>query len=62
MVALLSSVTVSLLCLRLRRIKNTDNLSTSTSGSQYYGSTVDTLKSRLSLKSEYIHSNQARIP
>jgi len=83
-VALISSVIVSLLCLKLRRIKdneatvddqitnskdlltNRNSLSGSSSNRMFNpgsgNNSIDTLRSRVSLKTEYVHSTQARIP
>jgi hypothetical protein len=80
MVALLSSVIVTFLCLRLRKHKSSDNSDTlDAGGTQHLRSTLglsqkmsenayviggssDMLRSRMALKSEYVHSAQARIP
>jgi len=81
-VALISSVIVSLLCLKLRRIKDneatvddemtnkdllTNRNSISGSSNRMFNpgsgnNSIDTLRSRVSLKTEYVHSTQARIP
>jgi hypothetical protein len=81
MVALLSSVIVSLLCLRMRRLKDSeasvDHIGSTNTISKEFRSrnsnfhpgsgtnsvaSMDTLRSRVSMKSEYVHSAQARIP
>ena len=76
-VALLSSVIVSLLCLKMRRLKDTEASVDSLNAKEHVrprpsttfipGSgansiaSLDTLRSRTT-KSEYVHSTQARIP
>ena len=75
MVALLSSVIVTFLCLRLRKQKSGDNSDTLDLGgarqlrgskpeNNYVigGTSADILRPRMSVRSEYVHSTQARIP
>ena len=79
-VALISSIIVSVLCLKLRRIKDNEatvdgqisskDLMTAAGNGRSTrmfnpgsgNNSIDTLRSRVSLKTEYVHSTQARIP
>jgi len=76
-VALMSSVIVSLLCLKMKRLKDTEasvdnQLNTKDVGVRRTAfipgsgvnsiSSLETLRSRATIKSEYVHSAQARIP
>jgi len=76
-VALMSSVIVSLLCLKMKRLKDTEasvdnQLNTKDVGVRRAAfipgsgansiASLETLRSRATIKSEYVHSAQARIP
>jgi len=76
-VALMSSVIVSLLCLKMKRLKDTEasvdnQLNTKDVGVRRTAfipgsgansiASLETLRSRATIKSEYVHSAQARIP